>query len=46
MKKIVLIIFFIQSIAYSQTHYTVTVNTSDAWSGNLFSKEAELNQGQ
>ena len=32
MKKIVLIIFFIQSIAYSQTHYTVIVNTSDAWS--------------
>jgi len=38
MKKIILIIFFLQSIAYSQTHYTITVNTSDAWSGNLFFK--------
>ena len=36
MKKLLLILFCFPLIGFSQANYTITVNTSNAWSGNLF----------
>jgi len=36
MKKKLIIIFFFPLIGFSQVNYTITVNSNDAWEGNLF----------
>jgi len=36
MKKILLILLLLPSLVFSQSNYTVTVNTPDAWQANLF----------
>tara|TARA_B110000263_G_C15164538_1_gene443988 strand:+ start:107 stop:583 length:477 start_codon:yes stop_codon:yes gene_type:complete len=36
MKKLLLILLCYPLIGFSQVNYTITVNTNDAWSGNLF----------
>ena len=36
MKKLLFTLLFFPSLVFSQTNYTVTVNTPDAWQANLF----------
>jgi len=36
MKKLLLILLCMPSLAFSQANYTVTINTPDAWEANLF----------
>ncbi len=36
MKKLLLIIFYLPIFGFGQATYNITVNTSNAWSGNLF----------
>ena len=38
MKKLLLLLIFVPLIGFSQVNYTITVNTADAWHGNLFFK--------